>query len=160
MDRAKIGIECASLSEGGTVNRRAFAWMLLLVSALGVVLVVGGCQNENRPPFIYEIPAGYKGWVSVQFFRPDCPPLASEGEKLLVRLPADGRLCTGSPMGFGDAADEYYYVDASGNRTDAKSDILQEHVAIEGASPSKKIFERYFVGTEAELKTSTEPRSE
>jgi hypothetical protein len=132
------------------------------MTVLGVVLgIVGvtGCENPKRPPFIFEIPAGYKGWVSVQFFRPDCPEMATEGEKVVVKLPPNGRLCTGTPMGFGEVQDEYYYVDASGNRTDARADIRQEHVAIEGAAP-KNIFERFFVGTEAELKTSPEPRSE
>jgi hypothetical protein len=129
--------------------------MLLLMTVLGV----GGCANPQRPPFIYEIPAGYKGWVSVQFFRPDCPQMETEGEKIVIKIPKDGRLCTGAPLGFGDADDEYYYVDAAGNRTDAKADILQEHVALESAAP-KKIYERFFVGTEAELKTSPEPRSE
>lgn len=138
------------------MNGRLIGRMLLLVSAFGIL----GCQNENRPPFVYEIPAGYKGWVSVHFYRPDCPQLATEGEKLLVKLPPNGRLCTGTPLGFGDAADEFYYVDASGNRTDAKADVLQEHVAIEGASPGKMIYERFFVGTEAELKASPEPHLE
>jgi hypothetical protein len=143
------------------VKARAFARMLLFVSMLGVVLGTGGCENPTRPPFVVEIPAGYKGWVSVQFFRPEpgCPELPTEGDKILVKLPADGRLCTGSPLGFGDAPDEYYYVDAAGNRTDARADIRQEHVAIEGTAP-KKLYERFFVGTEAELKASPEPRSE
>jgi hypothetical protein len=136
-----------------------FARMLLFVSVLAVVLGVGGCENPTRPPFVFEIPAGYKGWVSVQFYRPDCPELPTEGEKIVVKLPPNGRLCSGTALGFGKAADEYYYVDASGNRTDARADILQEHVAIESTAP-KNIFERFFVGTEAELKTSTEPRSE
>jgi hypothetical protein len=139
---------------------RLIGRILLLVSALGVVLGVGGCQNQDRPPFVYEIPAGYKGWVSVQFYRPDCPELPTEGEKLVVRVPPNGRLCSGTPLGFGDAADEYYYVDASDNRTDAKDGVLQEHVAIEGASPSKQIYERFFVGTDAELKSSPEPHLE
>jgi hypothetical protein len=142
------------------VNGRTFARMLLLMTVLGVVLAVGGCENPKRPPFIYEIPAGYKGWVSVQFFRPDCPEMATEGEKVVVKIPANGSLCTGTPMGFGDVQDEFYYVDAAGKRTDARADIRQDHMAIEGAAPEKKIFERFFVGTEAELKTSTEPRSE
>ena len=139
---------------------RVFARMLLLMTALGVVLAIAGCENPTRPPFIYEIPAGYKGWVSVQFYRPDCPEMKTEGEKIVVPLPADGKLCTGTPLGYGEAADEYYYVDASGNRTDARADVRNEHVAIEGASPGKMVFERFFVGTEAELKTSPEPRSE
>jgi hypothetical protein len=137
------------------VNGRSIGRMLLLVSVLGV----GGCHNPNRPPFIYEIPAGYKGWVSVQFYRPDCPELPTEGEKIVVKLPPNGRLCSGTALGFGKAADEFYYVDASGNRTDARADVFQEHVALEGTAP-KSIYERFFVGTEAELKTSTEPRSE
>lgn len=129
---------------------------LLAVAALGLL----GCNNETRKPFIFEIPAGYKGWVSVRFFKPDCPELPVEGEKPVVKIPADGRMCTISPLGFGKAADEYYYVDASGVRTDAKADILQEHVAIEGATPGKQIYERFFVGTEAKLKTSPEPHLE
>lgn len=135
--------------------------ILLLVSALGLP----GCNNETRKPFIFEIPAGYKGWVSVRFFQPDpgCPALLAEGDKPVVRIPANGRLCTGSPLGFGKAADEYYYVDASGSpgsRIDAKADVLQEHVALEGAAPDKRIYERFFVGTEAELKSSPEPHLE
>lgn len=142
------------------MNGRLFARMLLLTTCLGIVLAIAGCENPPRPPFIYEIPAGYKGWVSVQFYRQDCPPMETEGEKIVVKIPAVGKLCTGTPLGFGDADDEFYYVDAAGNRTDAKADVRNEHVAIEGASPGKMIFERFFVGTEAELKTSPEPRSE
>ncbi len=142
------------------MNGRWVGKALLVMLALGLALGMTGCQNQDRNPFIFEIPAGYKGWVSVRFFEGSCPELPVEGDKMLVKLPATGRLCTISPLGFGKAADEYYYVDASGNRTDAAGDILQEHVAIEGASPHKQIYERFFVGTAEELKTSPEPRLE
>ncbi len=142
------------------MNGRWVGKALLVMLALGMA----GCQSQDRNPFIFEIPAGYKGWVSVRFFEGSCPELPTEGEtegdKMLVKLPATGRLCTISPLGFGKAADEYYYVDASGNRTDAAGDIQQEHVAIEGASPNKQIYERFFVGTAEELKKSPEPHLE
>ena len=76
------------------MKARFFARSLLLLSVLGAL----ACQNDVRPPFIFEIPEGYKGWVSVQFFRGDCPPLAqAEDGKLLARIPASGRLCAGTP---------------------------------------------------------------
>lgn len=140
------------------MRARLFARSLFLLSVLGAL----ACQNDVRAPFIFEIPEGYKGWVSVQFFRGDCPPLAqAEDGKLLARIPASGRLCAGTPMSFGDPGDEFYFVDASGQRTDAKAQIHQQHTAIEGASPGKQIYERFFVGTDEEFaKAPPEPHLE
>lgn len=129
------------------MRARFFARVLFLLPVLGVL----ACQNDVRQPFVFEIPAGYKGWVSVQLFRGDCPPLGDEEGKLVARIPANGRLCAGSPLGFGNPGDEFYFVDAAGRRTDARAQIHQQHTAIEGASPGKQIFERFFVGTDEEF---------
>ncbi len=139
------------------MRARFFARALFLLSAMGAL----ACQNEVRPALIFEIPEGYKGWVSVQFYRGDCPPLADEGGKMLARVAENGRLCTGTPMTFGNPGDDFYFVDASGKRTDAKAQIHQQHTAIEGASPGKQVYERFFVGTAEEFeKAPPEPRLE
>jgi len=141
------------------VNGRRCGRMLLLMSVLGVL----ACQREDRDPFVFEVPAGYKGWVSVEFFvdRPDCPALPVQGGLQVIRVPQNGRLCTISALGFGDAKDEYYFVDAAGQRTDAHDHIHREHVAIEGPSPGRQIYERFFVGTDEELRNAPpEPKLE
>jgi hypothetical protein len=142
------------------VNGRRFGRMLLLMPVLGVL----GCQDPGRQPLLYEIPAGYTGWVSVQFYRPDCPALPAEGDRQLIRVPRNGQLCTSSALGFGDAKDDYFFVDEAGRRTEARDRIHREHVALEGAAGSptgKQIFERFFVGTEEDLKRAPpEPKSQ
>ena len=140
------------------MSRRRMVRTLLLMSALGIL----GCREPDRQPFLVEIPAGYKGWVSVRFFAGEaCPEVPVEGGRPVLRVPQSGRACFGSPLGFGDVKDDYYYVDAAGRRTDIRDLVHREHVALEGASPNQKVYERFFVGTEEDLKNAPpEPKEE
>ena len=131
--------------------------LLLLLLVLTLALVA--C-TEKRAPFLFEIPKDFRGWVSVEFFRPDCPPPPPLAEgKQVIRIPANGRLCVGAPLPFGDAKDEYYFVDGD-QRAEASDQVLAEHVSLEAGNPGKRAFERFFVGTQEELGKASEPKGE
>jgi hypothetical protein len=137
------------------LNRKRLLLLVLLV-ALGLA----ACFQEKRIPFVFEIPKDFRGWVSVEFFRRDCPPLPPPANgKQVVRLPDNGRLCVGSPIPFGEGKDEYYFVDGD-QRAMADDQILAEHVALEAGGSGKRAFERFFVGTKEELGNSSEPKGQ
>ena len=77
-----------------------------------LTLVAGGCK-KMRDGYVYEIPDGFTGWVTVEFNRSDCPPLARQDGKLILQFKNDGRLRTSSTFEEGWSKDEYYYVGSS-----------------------------------------------
>lgn len=86
--------------------------------ALGYVLMclltLDGCQQRRRPER-YLIPAGYVGWVEVEYSVPNAPPLPIEDNSFLIRVPQSGRVRTSTPIEYGWAKNEYYY-DVNGQR--------------------------------------------
>jgi hypothetical protein len=122
------------------------------------MLVLGAC--ETRPREIYDIPAGYRGWVEIRTKRVDCPPLPGDRDERRLVIPRDGRLCTSSPVAFGWGRDEFYYV-SDGERVrlpDAQSGSRRmiwqhEYFGSDGVGPKSETERdriRFFVGTKAE----------
>lgn len=116
--------------------------------------------SEKRTPVAYLIPAGYRGWVEIDFERPDCPSIPLEKGKLEFQISTEGTSCTSSEFEKGWARDEYYSVGASRTRLGLTGwseggDIwggmyrVEESVGL----PPRKYF-RFFVGTEAEYKAA------
>jgi hypothetical protein len=66
-----------------------------------LILVIVLTQGVARP-MIWEIPAGYQGWVLVQFDETSCPPPRAEGIFEVLVVGADGRACvsSGPPHGW------------------------------------------------------------
>lgn len=64
----------------------------------------------------YVISHNYSGWVRVEFNSANAPTLPLEDGYLLAVIPANGLLKTSSSLLDGWGADEYYQLDARGNR--------------------------------------------
>jgi hypothetical protein len=104
-----------------------------------------------------EIPAGYTGWVEIQYSaRCARPPTLADGRKLL-RLNPSGKLCVGSPWKEGVTRDDFYYVRPGGGRR-----LLTENTPGTGMIWARTTglggdrTERFFVGTERQLRTEYE----
>ena len=69
---------------------------------------------HRRPPERFLIPAGYSGWVRVDFRHKDAPPLPMEDGRLLLKLDAQGTLQTSSDPQLGHGRDDFFYY--SGDR--------------------------------------------
>jgi len=69
-----------------------------------IALVALACST--RPGDLWEIPAGYRGWVVASYEDPRCPALAAERGRLVYRVDAAGRACTSSTFPEGVASDE------------------------------------------------------
>jgi len=85
-----------------------------LVASIGAIFLL--TQGVARPE-LWEIPAGYQGWVLVQHSDPSCPRTDSQGIFEVIRVSADGRACTSSDIARGWFYARYQYVD-DGKRTD------------------------------------------
>jgi hypothetical protein len=61
----------------------------LLIAWILVFLGVGR-------PLLWEVPAGFRGWASVRYGDPRCPPLETRGVFIVLSASPDGRGCTSS----------------------------------------------------------------
>jgi hypothetical protein len=89
-------------SETTSLHKRDAVLFILL-------LLAGGCGPRQYPDR-FLIPAGYVGWVHVQYGIQGAPPLPVEHGFRLLRVPATGRLKTCAKQEFGWASNEFYYV--------------------------------------------------
>ena len=109
-----------------------------------------------RQPSRYLIPDGYVGWVNIYFLVKDAPELPVEEGHYLFRISASGELRTSSRLEGGMAKDDYYYIDTQGHRRKLESTGWGKGgmiwAEITGNDEKGMIFERFFVGTEEQLK--------
>ena len=113
------------------------------------------CQKARRPSR-YLIPEGYVGWINIYFEVKDAPAVTMEEKRNLFKIPSSGELKTSSSMEAGTASDDYYYYDESGHRRRLQSTdwgaggmVWAESY---GNDTEGRKYERFFVGTEAQLK--------
>jgi len=131
---------------GGRYSQRFFV-------TVGLASVLVACE-QRREPSVYELPSTYRGWVLIEWRRPNCPPIPTDGGKLVFRFSASGRICTSSPLSEGWAKDEYYFV-GQGRRLPiavARDDstVADAGVRIRGSGISgrgQRDVEHFFVGT-------------
>ena len=83
--------------------------MKALLVSLAFAFALCGCKKA-RTACVYEIPEGFTGWILIEFGRTNCPPLMKRDGKLVFEIGRDGRLCTSSPLQYGWAKVEYFYV--------------------------------------------------
>jgi len=121
---------------------------------------------HRRPPERFLIPAGYSGWVRVDFRHKDAPPLPMEDGRLLLKLDAQGTLQTSSDPQLGHGRDDFFYY--SGDRRTSLSNagvckggmVWQiETMVDERSSMNSTPFVRLFVGTEAEYRHAVDPNN-
>ncbi len=91
----------------------------MLLAVLGIPAIVGllvygptafDLVTHHGTPQRFLIPAGYTGWVHLDFRQAEAPPLPFEAGRRLLKIAPDGTLRTSSdpPTGF-ERQDFYYY---------------------------------------------------
>jgi hypothetical protein len=118
---------------------------------------------HRRPPERFLIPAGYSGWVRVDFRQREAPPLPIEGGRLLLKLNAQGTLRTSSDPQLGHGRDDFFYY--AGDRRTPLSNagvckggmVWQIETMVDDRTSTP--FERFFVGTEGQYRREVDPTS-
>ena len=116
---------------------------------------------HRRPPERFLIPAGYTGWVRVDFRQKDAPPLPMEDGRLLLKLNAQGALQTSSDPQLGHGRDDFFFY--SGDRRTPLSNagvckggmVWQIETMVDERTSTP--FERFFVGTEGQYRHEVDP---
>jgi hypothetical protein len=75
--------------------------------------VLSACAPARTPDH-FLLPDGFTGWVYVRYDDPSCAPLDMRDGRRVVRIPADGRLCTSTTYETGSARDLYEYIRPDG----------------------------------------------
>ena len=143
---------------------------LLLFAVLGLPIVVAtvffgpvafDLVFHRRPPERFLIPAGYTGWVRVDFRQKSAPPLPMENGHLLLKLNAQGTLQTSSDPLAGHGKDDFFYY--SGDRRTPLSNagvckggmVWQIETMVDERTSTP--FARFFVGTEDQYRHVVDP---
>jgi hypothetical protein len=116
---------------------------------------------HRRAPERFLMPAGYSGWVRVDFRHKDAPPLPMEDGRLLLKLDAQGTLQTSSDPQLGHGRDDFFYY--SGDRRTPLSNagvckggmVWQIESMVDDRTSTP--FERFFVGTEGQYRHEVDP---
>ena len=116
---------------------------------------------HRRPPERFLIPAGYSGWVRVDFRQKGATPLPMEDGRLLLKLNAQGALQTSSDPLSGHGRDDFFYY--SGDRRTPLSNagvckggmVWQIETMVDERTSTP--FARFFVGTEDEYRHAVDP---
>ena len=129
-----------------------------LVAASLIGLCVS-CLEEPRHPVVYELPAGYRGWVKIRYGVSECPDVPAGGALRFAVRP-DGTACTSRGFEAGSAIDEYYAVGAATReRITPEGHIWgQVHSHVFGENGGDD-FEEFFVGSKEEYRQAAEQRS-
>jgi len=116
---------------------------------------------HRRPPERFLIPAGYSGWVRVDFRQKDAPLSPMEEGRRLLKLNAQGRLQTSSDPQPGHGRDDFFFY--SGDRRTPLSNagvckggmVWQIETLVDDRTSTP--FERFFVGTEGQYRHEVDP---
>lgn len=116
---------------------------------------------HRRPPERFLIPAGYTGWVRVNFRQKNSPPLPTEDGRPLLMVDEHGTLQTSSDPLTGHGKDDFYYY--SGTRRTPLSNagvckggmIWQTETMVDERTSTP--FTRFFVGTEDQYRHEVDP---
>ncbi|MBZ5658224.1 MAG: hypothetical protein LAO56_23430 [Acidobacteriia bacterium] len=116
---------------------------------------------SRRPPERYVIPAGYSGWVRVDFRQPGTPALPIEDGHRLLRLNAEGKLQTSSDPRPGHGKDEFLAASPAGRTKLSNAGVCKGGMiwGVETMVEDRtgKPFERFFVGTEDQYRHEVDP---
>jgi len=142
----------------------------VIVAVLGLPLLIAAAVYgptafdlvfHRRPPERFLIPAGYSGWVRVDFRQKGAPPLQMEDGRRLLKLNAQGALQTSSDPQLGHGRDDFfYYLDHRrtplSNAGVCKGGMVWqiENMVDERTSTP---FARFFVGTEGQYRHEVDP---
>ena len=148
------------------MNPRVLAFLVVSVPVLIGAVLFGpfawDLVTHRRPPDRILVPAGYIGWVRVDFGVKGAPPLPREQRRLLIALNPDATLKTSTlrPEGFGK--DEYFYLSGT-SRTPlstsgvCKGGMIWGLVTSEDPGSGGYEYEKFFVGTEDQFRHEVDP---
>ena len=104
------------------------------IVCVSVAAMLVAC-SPPRTPQHYLLPDGFTGWVYVKYDDPTCPPLNVRDGRQVLRIPANGRLCTATRYKTGSAQDlwEYVRVDGSTQALNRNTDITPSGLSRAGA---------------------------
>ncbi|MGA7295234.1 MAG: hypothetical protein WBW53_03380 [Terriglobales bacterium] len=143
-------------------------WVLIVVLGLPILLaavLMGPTAFDlvfnQRPPERFLIPAGYNGWVRVDFRQKGAPPLPMEDGRLLLKINEQGTLQTSSDPLTGHGKDDFYYY--AGERRTPLSNagvckggmVWQVETMVDERTSTP--FARFFVGTEDQYRRIADP---
>lgn len=99
-------------------------WLPLLVA---LSLLSGCVDHDTRVANWVEIPAGYEGYLVVQFQNPTCPALERRDGYQVIRFGQDGRACASNRFveQEGVARDHFSYVYADGTLVELRDPDIQ-----------------------------------
>jgi len=114
---------------------------------------------KPRRATVFLLPEHYTGWVRVEYSVAGEQPLPLEDGHYVIVVPSAGFLRTSSPFEEG-YADDRYYTDVSGKRTEMKEadqpdasigDIRARRTVVIGKPGEKqRMFGAFFVGSQSE----------
>jgi len=116
---------------------------------------------HRRAPERYLIPAGYSGWVRIDYGQKSAPPLPVEDGRRLIRFDANGKAATSSSLLSGHGKDEFFYYSRD-HRTAlstagvCKGGMIWEPETLIDPSASAPSL-RFFVGTENQYRHEVDP---
>jgi len=117
-----------------------------------------GAGNSTRRSVRFSIPAGYTGWVRVEFEVQGATPFPVEAGQTMAKIPPDGLLRTSSPELYGWAKDSYYFY--SGDGLQSIPDVGSGRLIwgkINGetyGTSGKRKYEEFFVGTQQQYENN------
>jgi hypothetical protein len=128
----------------------------LTLSICFIVWFSIGAGHSTRRSVRFLIPAGYSGWVRVEFEVQGVTQFPVEAGHTVAKIPPDGLLRTSSPEQYGWAKDSYYFYSGDGMQSIPEvgpGRLIWGKINGEthGASGKRK-YEEFFVGTEQQYK--------
>ena len=116
---------------------------------------------HRRPPERYLIPAGFTGWVRVDYRQRNSPPLPLEDGRRLLKLNAEGAIATSSDPQFGHGKDDFFYYDGDHRAPLSSAGVCKGGMIWELQTLVDPLtsmpFTRFFVGTEDQYRHQVDP---
>jgi hypothetical protein len=128
----------------------AAALILLVLVLIALEFATG---NFGRP-LLYRMPAGYRGWVLVEYNNSGCPPLSSDWLYLVIDISASGLGCTSSGVTYGWRYTRFEYINEHGVQCVLRSSGWDPNPEVWGIDTSQDKWESLFVGSKQDLDRS------
>ena len=116
---------------------------------------------NHRPPERYLIPAGYTGWVRIDFRQPGAPALPIEDSRRLFNVNSQGTLQTSADSRPGHGKDEFFSDSPTGRSRLSNAGVCRGGMIWELETKvdtrTSKPFTRFFVGTEDQYRHEIDP---
>ncbi len=114
---------------------------------------------HRRPPSRFLIPAGYVGWVRIEYRVAGAPPLPREGQYLLVRVDRQGQLRTSTDLPSGWGRDQFFYDSGSGRQPLSNAGWCKGGMiwGEESTNQSSGVLQKFFVGNEDQFRMEVDP---